>query len=309
MMKGINHRLTVALCFATLPALLHADIWTDTGESKFSYSESAKATPLQVKPAEIPLRIPHPTIKTDDDFFLVPEIQAGPQGVLHESRVNPLELERLKKEQKKAREKEERQRRNEEKAGENGMRKEQQRQKNNVSETVPKAEPEAVTKPGISEEKLATLPEDLQREVRRFSPDWSKGLIFINKRDLTFYLYNEQGDQVLNCGCAVGINKGHKQKQGDYRTPEGMFTVQQIQPSETWGHDFGDGKGYIRHAYGNWFIRLKTGFSGIGIHGTHAPESIGTRATEGCIRLKNEELDKLKPLVKIGMTVIISEDE
>ena len=292
MTKGMNHRLTAALWFATLPALLHADIWTDTGESRFSYSEPAKATPAQVIPAEIPLYIPHTTIETDTVFFQVPEIKAGPQGILHESRVDPLELEQLKKAQKKAQEKEER-----------------QRQKENVPEVVQKAEPEVSPAPGLPADRLALLPADLQREVRRYNPDWSKGLIFINKRDLTLSLYNGQGDMILNCGCAVGINKGHKQKKGDYRTPEGMFSVQQIQPSETWGHDFGDGKGYIRHAYGNWFIRLKTGFSGIGIHGTHAPESIGTRATEGCIRLKNEELDKLKPLVKIGMTVIISEDE
>ena len=292
MTKGMNDRLTAALWFATLPALLHADIWTDTGESRFSYSEPVKESPKQVKPAEIPLYIPHPTLETDSDFFRVPDIQEGPVGVLHESRVDPLELEQLKKAQKKALEKEER-----------------QKQKKNKPEVEQKAEPEVASNHGFPEEKLAQLPTDLQREVRRFNPDWSKGLIFINKRNLTLTLYNEQGDMVLNCGCAVGINKGHKQKKGDYRTPEGMFSVQQIQPSETWGHDFGDGKGYIQHAYGNWFIRLKTGFSGIGIHGTHAPESIGTRATEGCIRLKNEELDKLKPLVKIGMTVIISEDE
>lgn len=307
MMKGMNHRLTAALWFATLPALLHADIWTDTGESRFSYSEPVKRTPVQVKPAEIPLYIPHPTIETDSDFFQVPEIQEGPIGVLHESRVDPLELEKLKKVQKKAQEKEERQRRKEEKTREKELREE--RQKKNLPEAVQTAEPEVASNPGFPEEKLALLPADLQREVRRFNPDWSKGLIFISKRNLTLSLYNEQGDLVMNCRCAAGINKGQKQKKGDHRTPEGMFSVQQIQPSETWGHDFGDGKGYIQHAYGNWFIRLKTGFSGIGIHGTHAPESIGTRATEGCIRLKNEELDKLKPLVKTGMTVIISEDE
>jgi hypothetical protein len=33
------------------------------------------------------------------------------------------------------------------------------------------------------------------------------------------------------------------------------------------------------------------GHQGIGIHGTHDDNSIRTRATEGCIRLKNEDLE------------------
>jgi LysM repeat protein len=104
----------------------------------------------------------------------------------------------------------------------------------------------------------------------------------------------------------VGKNYGNKKCKGDMKTPEGVFEVKQIQPATTWGHDFKDGKGVIEHAYGDWFIRLDAPpHDGIGIHGTHAPESIGTRATEGCIRLNNENLNKLKPLVRIGMKVTI----
>ena len=47
------------------------------------------------------------------------------------------------------------------------------------------------------------------------------------------------------------------------------------------------------------------GHKGIGIHGTHKPESIGTRDTEGCIRLKNEDIDDLRKKVNIGMVVIV----
>ena len=49
-------------------------------------------------------------------------------------------------------------------------------------------------------------------------------------------------------------------------------------------------------------------FPKIGIHGTHLPESIGTRCTEGCIRLNNDDLRELKEYIKIGMTVIILPD-
>ena len=63
----------------------------------------------------------------------------------------------------------------------------------------------------------------------------------------------------------------------------------------------------------SFFIRLKTpGHKGIGIHGTHLPESIGEKTTEGCIRLRNEDLKRLVSLIYPPLTVIITpsaEDE
>ena len=66
----------------------------------------------------------------------------------------------------------------------------------------------------------------------------------------------------------------------------------------------------IAGAYGPYFIRLLTPpHRGIGIHGTHAPESIGTRATEGCIRMNNDDLRELRPYVEPGMKVEILTSE
>ncbi len=115
------------------------------------------------------------------------------------------------------------------------------------------------------------------------------------------------GDEVLESfGIAVGKNAGQKQRAGDMRTPEGEFSVQQVQDASYWTHDFGDGKGQIAGAYGPWFIRLKTGWRGIGIHGTHDQASIGTDATEGCIRLKNDDVKRLKErYIRLGMKVVI----
>ena len=130
--------------------------------------------------------------------------------------------------------------------------------------------------------------------------------IVISKESLTLNLYDSQGGLIYSFPVAVGKKPGNKKASGDMKTPEGEFEVSQIQDASGWGHDFQDGKGYIKNAYGNWFIRLDTyPHNGIGIHGTHDPNSIGTRATEGCIRLNNADLDKLKPLVKLGMKVTI----
>lgn len=130
--------------------------------------------------------------------------------------------------------------------------------------------------------------------------------IVISKESMTLTLFDANGKAIYRFPVAVGKNYGNKKKSGDMKTPEGQFTVQQIQDASSWTHDFKDGKGVIHGAYGNWFIRLSTPpHKGIGIHGTHAPSSIGTRASEGCIRLRNEDLNKLRPLVKVGMEVRI----
>lgn len=130
--------------------------------------------------------------------------------------------------------------------------------------------------------------------------------IVISKQDLTLTLYGNDNSIIVSYPIAVGKNPGNKQVKGDMKTPEGEFYISQIQSATKWTHDFGDGKGEIKGCYGDWFFRLHTPpHRGIGIHGTHAPESIGTRATEGCIRLRNEDLNALHDLVHEGMKVTI----
>jgi len=127
----------------------------------------------------------------------------------------------------------------------------------------------------------------------------------------TFTLDVIAGDSVMRSfRIALGKNAGDKQRRGDNRTPEGTFTIVQIQRSGSWIHDFRDGKGEIAGAYGPWFLRLGDGethmkWRGIGIHGTHDPSSIGKLTTEGCIRLKNNDLEQLRALVKVGMRVTV----
>ena len=131
--------------------------------------------------------------------------------------------------------------------------------------------------------------------------------IQIDKGSYTLSLYKGQ-DVVKTYSIAVGKNPGNKQAIGDHRTPVGNFRVISIEDASKWKHDFGDGKGKIDGAYGPWFIRLDAGgWKGIGIHGTHDPDSRGTMATEGCIRLSNEEIQDLKRYAYRNMRVVIRE--
>ena len=118
--------------------------------------------------------------------------------------------------------------------------------------------------------------------------------ILINKSKYTLSLF-KGNELVKSYPVAVGKNKGDKERVGDNRTPVGNFRIVSIENASTWSHDFRDGKGKIAGAYGPWFLRLDAkGWRGIGIHGTHDPDSRGTNATEGCIRLSNEDIAELK---------------
>ena len=59
-------------------------------------------------------------------------------------------------------------------------------------------------------------------------------------------------------------------------------------------------------------MRLSTpGFKGIGIHGsTNNENSVPGRGSEGCIRLRNKDLDELKAKYAfVGMRVVILADK
>lgn len=119
----------------------------------------------------------------------------------------------------------------------------------------------------------------------------------------------EGSDTIFTAPVCVGKNLGQKTRSGDCKTPEGQFSISQIQDSRYWTHDFHDGKGERKGAYGPWFIRLKMPrWTSIGIHGTCFPNSIGTRDSEGCIRLLNDDLVEFRKLIEIGTPVEILPD-
>ena len=123
----------------------------------------------------------------------------------------------------------------------------------------------------------------------------------------------EDGTAVNSWPVALGKNAGQKRVSGDMKTPDGSFPVDEILDASYWTHDFGDGKGEIAGAYGPYFISLDTSalsggaWDGIGIHGTHDPASIGTCASEGCIRMNNSDLRTLKKHISVGTRVTIEE--
>lgn len=89
-------------------------------------------------------------------------------------------------------------------------------------------------------------------------------------------------------------------------TPVGEFKITDKLVNPTWfktGAVFPPGS--PKNALGTrWMGFDKPAY---GIHGTIEPESIGTQASEGCIRMRNEEVEELYGLVPVGTKVTIQD--
>ena len=134
------------------------------------------------------------------------------------------------------------------------------------------------------------------------------GFIVIDKSRMKLIKFNKYGEEEHIFGMACAKNYGTKHKNGDSRTPEGFFSVKQIQNSTDW--KYVDDEGNVSSKTGEFgprFFRLQIpGITCIGIHGTAAPWSIGGRRSHGCIRLTNENIMKVVEMVEPGMPVIIT---
>lgn len=134
------------------------------------------------------------------------------------------------------------------------------------------------------------------------------GFIVVDKASLRVLLYDKFGREQRAYDMACAKNYGTKHKRADSRTPEGFFSVEGIYNSTDWL--FTDDEGNTspkKGQFGPRFIRIKTPVtSQVGIHGTCAPWSIGSRSSHGCIRIKNEQILELVELVTPGMPVIIN---
>ncbi|BCJ86193.1 L,D-transpeptidase [Effusibacillus dendaii] len=90
-------------------------------------------------------------------------------------------------------------------------------------------------------------------------------------------------------------------------TPEGMFPVVML-VKQPWYLKKNIPGGDPKNPLGSRWIGLQVGDtdgSKYGIHGTNDPTSIGKDRSEGCIRMKNEDVNWLYQHVQLGTWVII----
>lgn len=139
-----------------------------------------------------------------------------------------------------------------------------------------------------------------------FCVGFAQNRVVVSKKNFTLYVINSRNDTIFTAPVSIGKNIGNKTAIGDCKTPEGTFPIYKILDARGWKHDFKDGYGVRTGAYGPYFLRLKMkDYKDIGIHGTCFPESVGTRSSEGCVRLKNEDITRLVRYIRIGTLVTI----
>lgn len=154
------------------------------------------------------------------------------------------------------------------------------------------------------------------RRMAEEAPEYARSIInsgfehfiIVDKRIMKLALYDKYGRELLRYGIACSKEFGTKHKKGDNRTPEGLFSAQGVYDSTDWLFTDDDGKTSKKKGqFGPRFIRLSIpGTSQIGIHGTCAPWSIGSRSSHGCIRVTNEQILTLVQYIVPGMPVLVS---
>jgi hypothetical protein len=84
-------------------------------------------------------------------------------------------------------------------------------------------------------------------------------------------------------------------------SPSGEFSVIHRIPLPTWyGHKTPVPPGKDSPLGSRW---IGLSIAGYGIHGTNAPKSIGSAASKGCIRMRNQDVEELFEMVKVGDVV------
>lgn len=117
--------------------------------------------------------------------------------------------------------------------------------------------------------------------------------IIIDKKTYTLTVYlNDKPVRAFPIAYGGNPDGGNKKATGDSRTPEGNFKI-----------GYKDVRPYDPVATrGMW---LETKWSGIGIHGTPWPDSIGSKASHGCVRMYSQDSIELYKIVRAGTPVTI----
>jgi len=134
--------------------------------------------------------------------------------------------------------------------------------------------------------------------------------VLVNKSEQKMYLLS-QGERVKEYRVVFGGNpKGHKQQEGDQRTPEGKYVLD-YKKADSAFHKA------IHISYPNEQDKAKAREKGVNpgglimIHGQK--NGLGWLSwlsqnfnwTDGCIAVTNEEMDEIWDLVKVGIPIEI----
>jgi lipoprotein-anchoring transpeptidase ErfK/SrfK len=120
-----------------------------------------------------------------------------------------------------------------------------------------------------------------------------------------FNIFVDKSQNILLLKFNDEVVKTYSVSTGDNNsTPIGTFKIVNKLVDPTW---YKDGQAIPASSPENILGTRWLGFDlpKYGIHGTIAPEDIGKQATQGCVRMRNEEVEELFSLVPVGTEVTI----
>jgi murein L,D-transpeptidase YafK len=154
-------------------------------------------------------------------------------------------------------------------------------------------------------------PQDqVPRYLMQMRQDQRYAIVVDNKRSRLYLYQNENGRPrfVADYYISTGKRGGEKTREGDEKTPQGVYHVTASLPRKKLTDFYGSGAFPISYP-NEWDKRHGRNGHGIWLHGTPSDTySRAPRASNGCVVLANADLDALSDKLQIGLTpVIISE--
>lgn len=151
----------------------------------------------------------------------------------------------------------------------------------------------------------------LPSSIAKLAPDVPYALVTDLTRSRLYIFANQLGEPQLVEDHYIGMGKAGflKQKEGDNRTPLGVYRINSYIPDERLPDLYGAGAYPLN--YPNPWDKLKqrTGY-GIWIHGVpHENYNRPPLSSEGCITLNNNAFDGLAKYIKTGTTPVINVDD
>ena len=148
------------------------------------------------------------------------------------------------------------------------------------------------------------------RYLLQLRADQRYAIVVDNKRSRLYLYQNENGRPrfVADYYISTGKRGGEKTREGDEKTPVGVYHVTASLPRNKLSDFYGSGAFPISYP-NEWDRRHGRNGHGIWLHGTPSDTySRAPRASNGCVVLANADLDALSKKLQIGLTpVIISE--
>ena len=184
----------------------------------------------------------------------------------------------------------------------------------NVPKTVPREKVEDLRAEALLRLRAARdrpNADQVPRYVLQMNADQKYALVVDSRRSRLYVFENVGGhpQYVADYYVTLGKNGMEKTREGDQKTPIGVYHVTANLPRQKLGDFYGAGAFPINYPNA-WDKRLGRNGHGIWLHGTPSDTySRPPRASDGCIVLANADLEAVGRIVQIGLTPVIIADD